>query len=136
MLVFPSQLPVRDFTASKDFCPADWAMRLRLMNRSRVGDHARLSFMSDFSGDGVFNCIVALQLSIRYSSFLVLFSFFFVFAFHEGFQISEADGPEFAILIQPGIDRFQRLGIQLIEAVPPFSSLLNQVRAAQDAKVL
>src|SRR5689334_4714362 len=52
---------------------------------------------------------------------------FFVFRLDERFQIVEAGGPELAVLVQPGIDRLERLRIQVIHAMPPFSALLNQV---------
>ena len=62
--------------------------------------------------------------------------FFLVFGFDKGLQAFEVRTPEAAILVEPLIDSFQRLGIELIETVAAFPVLINQMSPAQDFEVL
>ena len=59
-----------------------------------------------------------------------------VLGFDEGFQVVQACGPETAVLVDPGINRAQRLGIQLVDTVAALALLTDQMRAAQQAQVL
>jgi len=71
--------------------------------------------------------------------FLAGFSFWFargfalsrVLRFYESFQVVEARCPEHAVLLDPGIDRTQGLGIKLVYAMPPFPMFTDQVGASQ-----
>jgi hypothetical protein len=62
--------------------------------------------------------------------------FAFVLGFHKSFQIGKAGAPEDAVLLDPGIDCAQGIGIELVDAVTAFAVLADQVGAAQEAKVL
>ena len=56
--------------------------------------------------------------------------------FHKSFQIGKAGAPEDAVLLDPGIDCAQGIGIELVDAVAAFAVLADQVGAAQETKVL
>jgi hypothetical protein len=56
--------------------------------------------------------------------------------FDECFQVREANGPEMAVLLDPGIDGAERFGVELVDAMTPFAVLADQVGAAQQAQVL
>lgn len=58
-----------------------------------------------------------------------------VFGFDESLQVCQAGAPECAVLLQPGIDRLQRFGVELIDPVPAFAALAYQMSAAQQAQV-
>src|SRR5580704_12615717 len=58
-----------------------------------------------------------------------------VLGFDVGFQAVEVRGPEGAVLLDPGIDRAQRLRIELVDAVTSFAMLANQMCAAQQAEM-
>ena len=58
-----------------------------------------------------------------------------MFGFDEGFQIAETGGPEDAVMLDPGIDRPQRFGIELVDAVTALAMLAHQVRAAEQAEM-
>jgi hypothetical protein len=62
--------------------------------------------------------------------------FFGVFGFDECFQVCEIQFPEVAILVEPGVDGAERLGIELVDAVTSFAVLPDQVGAAKQAQVL
>jgi hypothetical protein len=69
---------------------------------------------------------------------LVIFSSFSlvrVFCFYECFQAGEVSMPEDAIVLQPGVDFFQRLGIEIVPTAPSFAPLLYQVRTPQQAQM-
>jgi hypothetical protein len=51
--------------------------------------------------------------------------FFFVLGFDKRFQTFEVRGPEAAILVEPLIDSFERLGIELIKTVTAFPVLID-----------
>src|ERR1700730_14273194 len=59
-----------------------------------------------------------------------------VFGFHKSFQAGQVCAPEAAISLEPGIDRTKRFGIQLVNAMASFTMLANQVRAAEQPKML
>jgi hypothetical protein len=59
-----------------------------------------------------------------------------VFCFYECFQAGKACTPESTVLVKPRVNRPQRLGIELIDAMASFTVLAHQVRAAQQAKML
>ena len=63
------------------------------------------------------------------------FSLVCVFCFHECFQAGEVSLPEDAIVLQPGVNFFQRPGIEIVPAVPSFAPLLYQVRTPQQAQM-
>jgi len=44
--------------------------------------------------------------------------------------------PEAAIVLEPGIDRLQWLGIEIVEAIASFAAFFHQVGAAKQAQVL
>src|SRR5215467_9814135 len=56
--------------------------------------------------------------------------------FDERFQVVQAGGPEDSVLLDPGIDGAQRLGIEFIHAVPAFAMLAHQMSTAEEAQVL
>jgi hypothetical protein len=62
-------------------------------------------------------------------------SFFGVFGFYKGFEAGKVCAPELAVLIEPGIYRAQRFGIELVNAVTAFAVFLHQVGAAQETEV-
>ena len=43
--------------------------------------------------------------------------------------------PELAVLIEPGVDGAQRFGIELVDAMAAFAMFMDQVSAAQEAKM-
>jgi len=53
--------------------------------------------------------------------------FFCIFRFYEGFQAGLAALPEDTILFEPRIDYFQRLRVQLVEAMPAFAPLMHEM---------
>ncbi len=58
-----------------------------------------------------------------------------MFGFHEGFQAVQTGGPENSILLNPGVDRAQRLRVELVNAIAPFAMFTNQVSPAKQAQV-
>ena len=73
------------------------------------------------------------------SSLLVLLAarrFFRVFGLHKSFQAGQIGAPKNAVLFQPGVNSFQRLWIQRVKAMAAFPSLLDQMRAPQQAEML
>jgi hypothetical protein len=61
--------------------------------------------------------------------------FFGVFGFDKCFQIGQIHLPEIAILIEPGIDGAERLGIELVDAVAALAVFADKVGATQKAEV-
>jgi hypothetical protein len=61
--------------------------------------------------------------------------FFGVFGFDKCFQIGQIHLPEVAVLIEPGIDGAERLGIELVDAVTAFAVFADEVGATQKAEV-
>jgi hypothetical protein len=59
-----------------------------------------------------------------------------VLGFHEGFQMVQALSPKDAVLLDPGINRAQRLGIELVNAVAAFAMLAHQMGAAEKTQML
>jgi hypothetical protein len=66
----------------------------------------------------------------------MLLGFFGVLGFDKCFQIAQVYFPESAVLIEPGIDGAERLGVEMVDAVAAFAVLPYQVSAAQQSKVL
>src|SRR2546429_5781937 len=62
--------------------------------------------------------------------------FFRVFGLHKSFQAGQIGAPKNAVLFQPGVNSFQRLWIQRVKAMAAFPSLLDQMRAPQQAEML
>jgi hypothetical protein len=60
---------------------------------------------------------------------------FGVFRLDKILQIRQAGAPESAVLLQPGIDRFKWIRIELVKTVTPFTTLLDQMSAAQQPQV-
>ncbi len=60
----------------------------------------------------------------------------FVLGFDECFQVVEAGSPEDAVLLDPGVDRAERLRIELVNAVTPLAVLTDEVSPAKQAQVL
>src|SRR5258708_40060441 len=58
-----------------------------------------------------------------------------MFSFDKRLQIRQADAPEAAILLEPGIDSAERLGIELVDAVAAFAVLPHQMSSSQQAQV-
>lgn len=59
-----------------------------------------------------------------------------VFGLDECLEIVQRTGPEDTILLDPGIDRAQGLGIQLVDPIAAFAMLANQMGPAKEAQVL
>src|SRR5450631_4021176 len=59
-----------------------------------------------------------------------------MFGFDKGFQIVQAGRPEDAVLFDPGINRAERLRIELVNSTAAFAVFADQVGAAQQAQVL
>ena len=59
-----------------------------------------------------------------------------VFCFNKGLQVGQTHLPEVAVLVEPGIDGAQRLGIKLIDTVAALAVLPHEVGAAQQPQVL
>jgi hypothetical protein len=55
--------------------------------------------------------------------------------FDVGFQVVQARGPEHPVLLDPGVDGAERIGIELVNAVTAFAVFADQVRAAQQTQV-
>ena len=66
----------------------------------------------------------------------MLLRLFGVFRFDKCLQIGQVHLPEVAIVLEPGIDCTERLGIELVDAVPAFAMLPHQVGPAQQPQVL
>jgi hypothetical protein len=85
---------------------------------------------------------IAFMSAISFQSFGIWFvrvgllGFFRVFGFDKGLQIGEAHLPESAVLVQPGIDGAERVGIELVNAVAALAVFTNEMSAAQQAQVL
>ena len=56
--------------------------------------------------------------------------------FDECFKAVKASRPENTVLINPGVDRAQRFGIELVDAVSTFAMLADEVSPAQQAEML
>ncbi|MGA8273747.1 MAG: hypothetical protein WB919_19450 [Candidatus Sulfotelmatobacter sp.] len=69
-----------------------------------------------------------------YGGFLI--GFLGVFGFDEGLQAIEIQFPEVAVLIEPGVDGAERLGIELVDAVASLAMLTNEMGAAKQAQML
>jgi hypothetical protein len=65
----------------------------------------------------------------------MLTGFFGIFRLDERFQVRKVDLPEAAVLIEPGIDGAQGFGIELVDAMPAFAMLTNQVGTAKQAEM-
>jgi hypothetical protein len=65
----------------------------------------------------------------------MLGTFFGVLGFYKRLQVGQTGLPEDAILLQPGIDRFQRFRIELVEAVSALAPFLHQMGTAQQSQV-
>src|SRR6516225_8502656 len=50
---------------------------------------------------------------------------------HKGLQTGKVALPEIPVLVQPGVDTPQRLGVQPVQPVSPFTALLHQARSPQ-----
>src|SRR5205823_12806292 len=61
--------------------------------------------------------------------------FFRVFGLHKSFQAGQIGAPEDTVLLQPGINSFQRPRIQRVNAMATFPSLLDQVCPPQQAQM-
>src|ERR1017187_10199074 len=59
-----------------------------------------------------------------------------MFGFDKSFQIVQAGRPEDAVLLDPGINRAERLRIELVNSTAAFAVFADQVCAAQQAQVL
>src|SRR5437879_3278545 len=59
-----------------------------------------------------------------------------VLGFYKGFQVGQTGAPEAAVLFDPGVDRAQGFGIELIDAVAAFAVLAHQVCPTQQAQML
>src|SRR5438132_3699076 len=61
---------------------------------------------------------------------------FRVLGLYKSFQAGQIGAPKNAVLFQPGVNSFQRLWIQRVKAMAAFPSLLDQMRAPQQAEML
>ena len=77
-------------------------------------------------------------MSVTNSFLLAGFVFHFsrVLGFHKRFQVVQACGPEDSVLLDPGINGAKRFRIQLVNAIPSFSVLTDQMRTPQQTQVL
>jgi hypothetical protein len=66
---------------------------------------------------------------------MALTGFFGMFGLYKGFQTVQVGAPEAAIVVEPVIHGPQRLGIELVDAVPAFAVLSHQVGPAKKAQV-
>jgi hypothetical protein len=67
--------------------------------------------------------------------FLLLFVFYpmvggflRILGFYKSLQVRQACLPQKAILFQPRVDRPQRLGVELVEAMAAFAPFLDEMR--------
>ena len=67
---------------------------------------------------------------------MALIGFSGALCFDKRLQVRQIHFPEVAVLMEPGIYGAKRPGIELIDAVPAFAVLTNQVSAAKQAQVL
>src|SRR5271167_2646630 len=58
-----------------------------------------------------------------------------VLGFDVGFQVVQTRRPEHPVLLDPGVNGAERIGIELVNAVTAFAVLPDQVCAAQEAQV-
>jgi len=56
--------------------------------------------------------------------------------FDECFQVIKACRPEYAVLLNPGVNSTQRFGIELVDAMASLAMLADQVCAAKESEVL
>jgi len=61
--------------------------------------------------------------------------FFGVLGFDKSFQVGEVHLPESTVLLEPGVDGAERLGIESIDTVAAFAVLPDQVSPPQQAQV-
>jgi hypothetical protein len=83
----------------------------------------------------VLNLLIVTVLSTSFR-FARCFAFAPLPRFQESFQIIEARCPEHPVLLDPGVDRAQRLRIELVYAMSPFPMFANQVGTSQQPQVL
>jgi hypothetical protein len=53
-----------------------------------------------------------------------------------GLRGGKVHAPEVAVLVEPGVDSAQRLGIELVNAVAAFAVFVHEMRAAEEAEML
>lgn len=58
-----------------------------------------------------------------------------IFGFDEGLEIVEAHGPEAAVVLEPGIDGAQGFGVEVIDSMPAFAMLADEMGAAEQAQM-
>jgi len=59
-----------------------------------------------------------------------------VLGLHKGLQVGEVHLPENPVIVEPGIDDAERLGVQLVQAAPARAAFAHEAGAAQQAQVL
>src|ERR1700692_918367 len=122
---FPSQFPESALSWSKDFCAADWAKAAVAVSKNR--ERAMR---------------IDLLLAISFCGFGIWFGgarlpgLFGVFGFDKSLQVGEAYFPEIAVLIEPGVDGAERVGIELVDTMAAFAMLVHEMGAAQQAEML
>jgi hypothetical protein len=62
--------------------------------------------------------------------------FSFVLGLNKLLQIGKRHLPEHPVVAEPGIDRSERLRVQLVQAPPALAAFVHEMRAAQQAQVL
>src|ERR1700685_50317 len=135
-LFFPCQVPERDLSWVKDFCASDWPKAAAEIKMASAATAIRTEwvvifimecFLSFFGVVKSQSCSFGLAGELR---------FFFVFGFYKGFEAGQIRAPETAVVFEPGVNRAQRLWVELVDAVAAFAMLLHQMRPAQQAKML
>ena len=76
-------------------------------------------------------CLIQIQSFIRDRTYLNG-----VLLFDKQLQTIQILGPEHTVSFEPGVDRFQRFGIELIDAMASAAGFYNQVCLSQLTQVL
>ena len=136
--ILPSQVPGIFLIASNAFC-APLCAEAEVAASASAARITACRVRIEFVQIGFF--VIFVDIGVFLSEFnLFRFTrgglcFPLVLGFNKGFQVIQACGPKHAILLDPGIDRAQRLRIKLIDAVAAFAMLAHQMCPAQQAKM-
>jgi hypothetical protein len=144
------QIPIEFVTAESSLFPKlpkkcgrkPTTVVVTLLENGEESDQVTLNFarafkMTDASAYGLRSDLV-LKGRPRAFNFICVFWMpqFRVLSFDECLEVVQASRPEYAVLLEPGIDGSKRFWIQLIHTMPPFAMLAYQVSAAKQAQVL
>src|SRR5713101_4455945 len=114
----PSHEPESDLSCSKLFCASDAA-------KARVP--ARAEVRTATIATAVRSAFISVPPKKSFVLGAMLTAFLRVFGFHKRFQISETALPEDPVILQPGIHGLQGFRVELVQTMPAFAPLLDQM---------